>query len=287
MENFVQEIEIHEGVNAHHLRFTADQKLHSVESNSREMIWLTCIEGRISFRTETMDQVLELTTSESVLVAIPPSLSRLDVRGYKGEAVVTSVGLKLLHEMLAVNFDPKQMDRSKFDYKAMPKVIQLSPSMINNIQSCFLKSDKDPFKKIHDYGNFLTSFSHVMGRLFGQKVSECPVRLNLEAEQALREVHRRLISNLSVIPDTRTLALQVKLPENLMIEGFKHVYGKSVYRYYLDYKMDHALVMLKSGQHLIKEIAYELGYQNPSHFISAFKKKFGATPRQFIQMENG
>jgi AraC-like DNA-binding protein len=43
--------------------------------------------------------------------------------------------------------------------------------------------------------------------------------------------------------------------------------------------------MLASGELLVKEIAFKIGYQNPSHFISAFKKKYGYTPKQYLKQE--
>jgi AraC-like DNA-binding protein len=46
-----------------------------------------------------------------------------------------------------------------------------------------------------------------------------------------------------------------------------------------------AMQMLTSGELLVKEVAFKIGYQNPSHFISAFKKKYGYTPKQFLKRE--
>jgi len=31
----------------------------------------------------------------------------------------------------------------------------------------------------------------------------------------------------------------------------------------------------------VNEVAFDIGYTNPSHFIAAFKKKFGTTPRKY------
>ncbi len=47
--------------------------------------------------------------------------------------------------------------------------------------------------------------------------------------------------------------------------------------------MEKAESLLESGQHLVKEIAFEIGYQNPSHFIAAFKKRNGCTPKQYMK----
>jgi len=40
---------------------------------------------------------------------------------------------------------------------------------------------------------------------------------------------------------------------------------------------------LEENQQMVKDISFEIGYENPSHFISAFKKKYGLTPKQYIK----
>jgi AraC-like DNA-binding protein len=40
--------------------------------------------------------------------------------------------------------------------------------------------------------------------------------------------------------------------------------------------------MLQSGKYKVNEVASAIGYTNPSHFIAAFKKKFGYTPKKFL-----
>ncbi len=37
----------------------------------------------------------------------------------------------------------------------------------------------------------------------------------------------------------------------------------------------------------VTEVAYDLGYENISHFIKLFKKKFGLTPKQYSLKYSG
>jgi AraC family transcriptional activator of pyochelin receptor len=50
----------------------------------------------------------------------------------------------------------------------------------------------------------------------------------------------------------------------------------------LDHKMNEARSMLNAKQHNINEISLKLGYSTSSHFIAAFKKKFGTTPKKYL-----
>ena len=33
-------------------------------------------------------------------------------------------------------------------------------------------------------------------------------------------------------------------------------------------------------------VAYQIGHTNPSHFIAAFKKKFGVTPKKYLMAKS-
>ncbi|WP_020208790.1 helix-turn-helix transcriptional regulator [Gilvimarinus chinensis] len=61
---------------------------------------------------------------------------------------------------------------------------------------------------------------------------------------------------------------------------------KSVFRYsYSEYSIRHRLYsaarLLAQSEQNITDIAYELGFSSPSHFISLFKKQFGVTPKKY------
>ena len=65
-------------------------------------------------------------------------------------------------------------------------------------------------------------------------------------------------------------------------EGFKQIYGDSVYAFLFDYKMEFARKILENKEMNINEISIKIGYSTPSHFISAFKKKYGITPKKYL-----
>jgi AraC family transcriptional activator of pyochelin receptor len=60
--------------------------------------------------------------------------------------------------------------------------------------------------------------------------------------------------------------------------GFRLLFGKPVYRYIRDLRMNCAFNLLQKETHSIHEIAVKVGYKNPQHFTTAFKKMFGVSP---------
>ena len=75
---------------------------------------------------------------------------------------------------------------------------------------------------------------------------------------------------------------EIQLPINKLKEGFKQIYGDPVFAFLFDYKMEVARQLLASGSHNVNEVGLKVGYSTASHFIAAFKKKFGTTPKKFI-----
>jgi|GEM_PF-4786762 len=63
--------------------------------------------------------------------------------------------------------------------------------------------------------------------------------------------------------------------------SFKACYGETVYSYWKGVKLDHARRMLESGTCNVTEAALAVGYDNPSHFASAFRKRFGIPPKRY------
>ncbi|WP_411766763.1 nickel-binding protein [Winogradskyella sp. A3E31] len=58
--------------------------------------------------------------------------------------------------------------------------------------------------------------------------------------------------------------------------------GRSPLHFVRDIKMKIAMNLIKENKLSISEIAYELGYSNPSYFSKNFKSKFGVSPSQIM-----
>ena len=78
-------------------------------------------------------------------------------------------------------------------------------------------------------------------------------------------------------PSTNNIDLSLKK----LKEGFKKIYGKPVYQYLLEHKMELAKKLLSENSYNVNEVSIKLGYSTASHFITAFKNKYGLTPKNF------
>lgn len=80
------------------------------------------------------------------------------------------------------------------------------------------------------------------------------------------------------LPSLETIARLAALSESTLKRHFKLMYGKNIYEYYLEKKMDYARRLLVENSLSVKEVAYRLGYEKPGNFISIFKKFYKFSP---------
>ena len=91
-----------------------------------------------------------------------------------------------------------------------------------------------------------------------------------------------ILKHLDNPPTLKELSKIAGINDYQLKVGFKEIYGSTVFGFLLNHRLDHSRVLLDSGKFLVNEVAYQIGYTNPSHFIAAFRKKFGITPKKYL-----
>jgi AraC-like DNA-binding protein len=83
------------------------------------------------------------------------------------------------------------------------------------------------------------------------------------------------------LPDVKFFASQLNLSPNYLSDLLNRFTGKTTQEHIHLKLVDTAKSLLWSTEKSISEIAYELGFQYPSHFTKVFKTKTGLTPQQY------
>ena len=78
------------------------------------------------------------------------------------------------------------------------------------------------------------------------------------------------------------LVEKMQMSKTSFYNRVKEVTGKSPIEYINYYKLLKSKEYLLQGKYNISEIAYNLGYTDPSYFARVFKKEFGCTPSVFL-----
>ena len=115
-----------------------------------------------------------------------------------------------------------------------------------------------------------------------KEVEACPFLEDGDNVVKIQKAKNILIKRMVEPPSLHELANESNLSLQNLKDGFKQVYGETVFTYLLSYKMEFARKLLVSKKYNVAEISFEIGYSTPSHFIAAFKKKFGTTPKKYM-----
>lgn len=110
----------------------------------------------------------------------------------------------------------------------------------------------------------------------------CPFLVDERDVAKIRKAKDIIITRMAEPPTLQELANEIGLNLKKLKEGFKQIYGDTVYSFLFDYKMEFARKLLEANQHNVNEVGLKIGYSTSSHFIAAFKKKYGTTPKQHV-----
>lgn len=108
--------------------------------------------------------------------------------------------------------------------------------------------------------------------------SQYPISIKKDDMEKLFAVKELLEEDVLSKFTLRELAHQVGLNEFKLKKGFKELFGKTVFVYFNDLRMEYARKLLLDDGKMVYEVADILGYSESHHFSHAFKKKFGTTP---------
>ncbi|RAW00692.1 helix-turn-helix transcriptional regulator [Pseudochryseolinea flava] len=76
----------------------------------------------------------------------------------------------------------------------------------------------------------------------------------------------------------RGIARTFGLNEFKLKKGFKMQFETTIFDYIHDLRMIHANHLLRDNKMFVNEVSSIVGYKNPNHFSTAFKRRFGISP---------
>jgi AraC-like DNA-binding protein len=162
----------------------------------------------------------------------------------------------------------------------------ISPSMAIVLSQLFHYNLHPSIKNLYYKGKGYELLSLYFNRTEDPDAEQCPFLIDEENVLKIKKAKEIILANMAEPPGLQELADEVGLPLKKLKMGFKQIYGDTVYGFLFDYKMDSARKLLDSGSYNVNEVGLKIGYSTGSHFIAAFKKKFGTTPKKYLMAIN-
>ncbi|MDV7187122.1 AraC family transcriptional regulator [Lutibacter sp. TH_r2] len=160
-----------------------------------------------------------------------------------------------------------------------PKEISNTCKLILNQLTA--KNVAESLQAIYTKGKIYELLSIYFSNITQENSDHCPYITNEEVVGKIKLAKEIVIKNMNNPPSLNDLAKEVGLNIKKLKSDFKEFYGVPVFTFLLNYKMELAKKLLQENKMNVNEISTHLGYSSSSHFIAAFKRKFGITPKQF------
>ncbi len=193
--------------------------------------------------------------------------------------VILTISLENLHHLFvheSIPFlKPENVGRKFYDEREIPAPLQVVLYQLFQVQV------SENAMQLYYHGKAF----EILSLYFSTRTpntESCPFLNDEETVRKIKHAKEHLLKNMEAPPSLKELAKWAGLNEYQLKVGFKEIYGNTVYGYLLDHKLDHARVLLDTGKFQVNEVAYQIGYTNPSHFIAAYRKKFGLTPKKYL-----
>ena len=242
-----------------------------------------CIKGKSKFLFNNSSYELPLNEEHSLLLYNPQRDLPLNLELQPKSWVISLViSIKKFHSLFSqeASYIPFLSDgnRDKKYYKDG----DISPSMaiaLNQVMNFNLMAS---VKALYFKAKAYELLSLYFNRAEDANVEQCPFLVDEVNVLKIRKAKDLVIARMAEPPSLQELSDEIGLSLKKLKEGFKQIYGDSVYSFLFDYKMEFARKLLDSGEYNVNEVGLKVGYSTASHFIAAFKKKFGTTPKKYI-----
>lgn len=158
----------------------------------------------------------------------------------------------------------------------------LSPREMIVLNQIFKYNLHASLEKLYTKGKVYELLSLYFNFSEGEDKDKCPFLEDEENVEKIKKAKEIIIDRMAEPPSLNELAVEVGLSLKKLKDGFKQIYGETVFNFLLDYKLDYSRKLLETKKHNVAEISNLIGYSTSSHFIAAFKKKFGTTPKRYL-----
>jgi AraC-like DNA-binding protein len=270
-----------------HLKNDSDRKqryFHHLENNYIQLYFCLKEESTVAFNMEHCK--IELLDNESGFIYYKDTKSNLAFELEKdAELTIILIPLQHFHSLFAhednynFNFENLKLGKPIIETK------QTSTSVKAILHQLFNQKINDALKALYIKGKVYELLSLYFNVVDESETEQCPFMANEETVLKIKKAKDIITSEMASPPSLEELSKLVGLNIKKLKMGFKDLYGMPVFTFLFHYKMEHAKKLLTENESNVNEVALQVGYSTSSHFIVAFKKKFGITPKQFTKQE--
>jgi len=241
------------------------------------------LKGKAKFVFNQGNYALDLVEEKSLLLYNPQKSLPVHLEiGRNSWMISVLISIKKLHMLFSNEAEHIPFLSAENKEKKYYTEDDITPSMAIVLNQLFHYNLNSSIKNLYYKGKGYELLSLYFNRNEDPNIDHCPFLIDEENVAKIKKAKEIVINNMAEPPGLQELADTIGLTLKKLKTGFKQVYGDSVYSFLFDYKLEYARKLLDSGTYNVNEVGVLIGYSTSSHFISAFKKKFGTTPKKYL-----
>ena len=241
------------------------------------------LKGKAKFVFNQGNYALDLVEEKSLLLYNPQKELPVHLEiGPNSWMISVLISIKKLHTLFSNEAEHIPFLSAENKEKKYYTEDDITPSMAIVLNQLFHYNLNSSIKNLYYKGKGYELLSLYFNRSEDPNIDHCPFLIDEENVAKIKKAKEIVINNMAEPPGLQELADMIGLTLKKLKTGFKQVYGDSVYSFLFDYKLEYARKLLDSGTYNVNEVGVLIGYSTSSHFISAFKKKFGTTPKKYL-----
>ena len=242
-----------------------------------------CLKGSSKFNFIGGRYVLDILEENSLLLYNPQQELPINLEiNSKSWLITILISIKKFHSLFSHEAEYITFLSDENKNKKYYKDGKISPSMAIVLNQIINYNLNQSIKNLYFKGKAYELLSLYFNRSEDANVEQCPFLVDESNVIKIRQAKDIIISKMAEPPTLQELSDEIGLSLKKLKEGFKQIYGDTVYGFLFDYKMEVARKLLETGNNNVTEVGLKVGYSTASHFIAAFKKKYGTTPKKYI-----
>ncbi|MDO7172227.1 AraC family transcriptional regulator [Mariniflexile sp. AS56] len=242
-----------------------------------------CVKGSSKFMFNEGRYVLNILEENSLLLYNPQRDLPINLQVSPHSWMVSVlISIKKFHGLFSQEADYISFLNEDNKDKKYYKDGSITPSMAIVLNQLINYNLNQSIKDLYFKGKAYELLSLYFNRSEDANIEQCPFLVDETNVIKIRKAKDIIIARMSEPPSLQELADEIGLNLKKLKEGFKQIYGDSVFSFLFDYKMEVARKLLESGENNVNEVGLKVGYSTSSHFIAAFKKKYGTTPKKYL-----
>lgn len=173
------------------------------------------------------------------------------------------------------------VDKARVNSKNPLNITTVSPITTSIIHQIFNRNGASPADSLFLKGKILELLSHEVELLCSQTRKQTILQPD---DVVMLQAARTIITErMSTPPSIAELARKVGLNEKKIKQGFKELYGTTVYGFLREYRMEQAKLLFDRDHKSVTDVACAVGYSNVSHFGATFRQHHGVRPGEYLR----